>query len=98
LPFDPTRAISTPSELNSSTYPSPPPATAFVFAGFCRAYVTKTLPPSSWIPNGAQPAGILGSSNPPTRVAGLNEASRTSTRALWKSVAYRRSAVVASPS
>ena len=44
------------------------------------------LPPSAWIPNGAKPFGIFGSLKPPGTDS-LNDASKTSTRPLWKSVA-----------
>src|SRR3954451_1338833 len=53
------------------------------------------LPPIAWMPNGAQPAGMFGSLN--GSESGLNEASNESTRALWKSAAYRRSLAVARP-
>src|SRR5262249_23510317 len=55
----------------------------------------KMLLPIAWIPNGAQPAGIFGSLN--GSESGLNEASKESTRALWKSAAYRRSFRAARP-
>src|ERR1044071_478423 len=42
------------------------------------------------MPNGANPSGTLRSVNPPGRPAGANVSSQTSTRALWKSVAYSR--------
>ena len=45
------------------------------------------FPSSAWIPNGAQPAGIFGSVNAIWR-PWLNVGSKTSTRPLWKSVAY----------
>src|SRR5262249_17648134 len=54
------------------------------------------FPFSAWMPNGAQPFGILGSWNPSE--SGLNDESNASTRALWKSVTYRRSFTVARPS
>src|SRR5438067_889574 len=55
------------------------------------------FPPSAWIPNGAKPFATFASLKPPDVATGLNAASKTSTRALWKSVAYRRSLAVASP-
>ena len=45
------------------------------------------FPFSAWIPNGAQPAGTCESLNAPVSATGLNDESKTSTRALWKSVA-----------
>ncbi len=48
-------------------------------------------PPMFWMPNGAYIGGRFGSSNAPTRCTGCQLPSHTSTWALWKSVAYRRS-------
>src|SRR5690349_24830915 len=47
-------------------------------------------PPTAWMPNGANPLGRRGSVNAPGLPAGANAPSHTSTRPLWKSVAYRR--------
>jgi hypothetical protein len=49
--------------------------------------VTKIVPSTFWIPKGAKPAGIPGSSNAPGVFTSPNEPSKTSTCALWKSVA-----------
>src|SRR5438067_13497296 len=43
-----------------------------------------------WIPNGANPAGSLESTNAPGVVSWWKLPSKTSTFALWKSVAYRK--------
>ena len=54
-------------------------------------YVTKTCPPNARIPDGAYHAVIAGSSNAPRASATRFQLpSKTSTRSLWKSVAYRR--------
>src|SRR5947209_14562293 len=55
------------------------------------------FPPSAWIPNGAKPLATFASLKPPDVATGANDASKMSTRALWKSAAYRRSFAVASP-
>src|SRR2546423_8388106 len=94
-PPDATRATSCPSVVNWSTYPAPAPATSSFFAASCLAYVTKMLPASAWIPNGAYPFGSFGSWNGSD--TGANDLSKTSTRPLWKSVAYNLSAATASP-
>ena len=47
------------------------------------------------MPNGAKPFGIFASLN--GSETGLNALSKTSTRALWKSVAYRRPPAIVSP-
>src|SRR5438128_12629568 len=44
-----------------------------------------------WMPNGAYRRGMPGSVNAPARFTRLNCPSKTSTRRLWKSVAYRKS-------
>ena len=59
LPLLTTRATSWPSGVNSSTYAWPGTGTSSFFAASCFAYVTKMLPPSAWIPNGAKPFGDL---------------------------------------
>src|SRR5438067_3456223 len=55
------------------------------------------LPPRAWMPNGPQPFGIRLSRNAFAGVTSLNEPSKTSTRPLWKSVAYSRSFRIARP-
>ena len=49
------------------------------------------------MPNGANPFGSFASWKPPASGTGLNDASNTSTRPLWKSVAYSRSLIVVRP-
>src|SRR5438876_12452955 len=44
-----------------------------------------------WMPNGAYRRGMPGSVNAPVMFTRLNCPSKTSTRRLWKSVAYRKS-------
>jgi len=51
------------------------------------AYVTKSVPLMFWMPNGAKRLGIFLSTNAPVGVTRLKLPSKTSTRALWKSVA-----------
>jgi hypothetical protein len=51
---------------------------------------TTNLSATVWMPNGAKPFGILRSVKAPGLPAGANVSSQTSTRALWKSVAYSR--------
>src|SRR6476469_7838210 len=53
------------------------------------------LPASAWMPNGAYPFGSFGSWNGSD--TGANDLSKTSTRPLWKSVAYSLSAATARP-
>src|SRR6185437_11610826 len=53
------------------------------------------LPFSDWIPNGAKPFGSFGSWN--GSETGANDLSKTSTRPLWKSVAYSRSLATVRP-
>src|ERR1700759_1462335 len=54
------------------------------------------FPPSAWMPNGAKPFAILASVKPVVGTA-LNDASKTSTLPLWKSVAYSLSFMTARP-
>src|SRR5439155_7365124 len=75
----------------------PGPATSSSRSASCFAYVTKMSPPTFWIPNGAKPGGILGSTNAPGISTWPKLPSKTSTCPLWKSVAYRRSPAIASP-
>ena len=49
------------------------------------------------MPNGAYQAGIARSTNAPRRTTRRQRPSKTSTRPLWKSVAYSRSPAIASP-
>src|SRR5689334_11425695 len=53
------------------------------------------FPPMFWIPNGANPEGIFESTNPPVICVKLE--SKTSTFALWKSVAKILPSPIASP-
>src|SRR6266567_1102108 len=55
-----------------------------------RPYVTNTREPIVWMPKGAKPAGSFGSTKAPGAVTRFHPPSKTSTRALWKSVAYSR--------
>src|SRR5919197_4626515 len=55
------------------------------------------LPPTFWIPKGAKPAGIPGSTNAPGMLTSPKLPSKTSTLPLWKSVAYSRSPAIARP-
>src|SRR5919206_5178372 len=55
------------------------------------------LPPTFWMPNGAKPAGLVGSTNAPGTSTSPKLPSKTSTFPLWKSVAYSRSPAIASP-
>jgi hypothetical protein len=48
-------------------------------------------------PERREPFATFGSVKPPGVLTSLNDASKTSTRPLWKSVAYRRSLVIARP-
>ena len=56
--------------------------------GILLAYVTKIVSPIAWIPNGAKPAGMPGSTNVVAVLTTSNVLSNMSTLALWKSVAY----------
>src|SRR5512132_649984 len=87
--FEATRSMNSPVVENSSTNPSPAPATSSWASASCFAYVTNTASPIVWIPNGANPAGSFGSSNAPSGVTSWKVSSNISTSALWKSAPYR---------
>src|SRR5579864_4230891 len=55
------RCSRVPFGAKTSTKPLPGPASSSCLAAFCLAKVTYRLPPMLWIPNGAKPAGTVGS-------------------------------------
>src|SRR6266700_4238915 len=86
LPRLANRCSRTPFGENTSTNPLPAPATSSCLSAFCLANVTNRLPPMLWIPNGAKPAGTVGSVKMLTTLKLL---SKTSTCPKRKFVAYR---------
>ena len=83
-----TLPMNVPSVPKASTYPRPLPRTSSSASASCLAYVTKIVSPIAWIPNGAKPAGMPGSTNVVAVLTTSNVLSNMSTLALWKSVAY----------
>src|SRR6202035_3633694 len=67
-PLETTRFRKLPLKSKVSTNPLPGPAVSRVFAPFCFAYITYSLPPIFQMLKGANPAGRLGSVKLPARV------------------------------
>src|SRR5207302_1579252 len=70
----------------TSTKPLPGPASSSCLAASCLAKVTYRLPPMLWMPNGAKPAGTVGSVKLLTRWKLVSKTSMVPNRKL---VAYR---------
>src|SRR6201987_4569073 len=85
-PWVGSRCSRVPSGAKTSTKPLPGPASSSCLAASCLAKVTYRLPPMLWMPNGAKPAGTVGSVKLLTWWKLL---SKTSTVPNRKLVAYR---------
>src|SRR6201997_2075181 len=85
-PWLASRCSRSPFGEKTSTKPLPGPASSSCLAASCLAKVTYRLPPMLWIPNGAKPAGTVGSVKLLTRWKLLSKTSMVPNRKL---VAYR---------